>query len=70
MPIASTITPPTVTNSSEERIEMCRKRFLTQAITSSSTATTQPATISAVWTSEMRNGSVWKMLPEHRHRRP
>ncbi len=58
MPIASTIAPPTVTTSSDERIETSRKRLRTHAITNSSTATTQPATISALWTLEIRNGSV------------
>ena len=41
-PIASTIAPPTVTTSSDERIETSRKRLRTQAIANSSTATTAP----------------------------
>jgi hypothetical protein len=36
-PIASTITPPTATKSSEERIEMARKRLRSHAIANSST---------------------------------
>ena len=63
MPIPSTITPPTVTTSSDERIDTSRNRLRTHAITNSSTATTAPATIRALLTSEMMNGSVWKMLP-------
>src|ERR1700722_6886696 len=62
-PIASTIAPPTVTTSSDERIDTSRKRFLTQAIANSSNATTQPATSSALLTSEMRNGSGGKKPP-------
>ena len=62
-PIASTIRPPTVTTSSDERIETSRKRLRIQAITNSSTATTAPATISALWTSGIRNGSVWNSPP-------
>ena len=39
----STIAPPRVTTTSEERSETSRNLFLTQAITNSSTATTIPA---------------------------
>ena len=41
-PIASAITPPTVTTSNDERIDTCRNRLRTHAIPNSSTATTQP----------------------------
>ena len=57
-PMASTIAPPTVTTSSEDRIETCKKRLRIQAIANSSTPTTAPATISAWLTLEIRKGSV------------
>lgn len=56
-PIASTIAPPSVTTTSEERKLTCRKRWRTKAMANSSIATTMPATISARLTSPMRNGS-------------
>ena len=62
-PIASTMTPPSVTTTSEERSETCRKRCRTQAIVSSSITTTIPATISARLTLEMMNGNEWKTPP-------
>jgi hypothetical protein len=55
-PIDSTITPPSVTTSSEERSETCRNLCLTQAIATSSIATTIPATTSAWLTLVMMKG--------------
>ena len=47
----------------EDRSDIARNRLRIHEIATSSTATTIPATTSAVVRSEMRNGSVWAVPP-------